>query len=209
VPSSFSFHFLPDRDAADRVEPGRRLVEYTDVGVAQQDRGDLDLLRHPFAQPIDLPRGDVRQLHLLEPDQRSAPGLGTAQSLQRAEVSHHVDDRELGVEASLLRKIPEPIEMIATARLAEHHDPAPVGTDDIHEDADQRALARTVRTEQTEDLAAVHVERHPAQRHGVAVRFLDGVEGYDRSGHWARIIRVTSSIAGLGARATANSPRLC
>ena len=152
----------------DRIEAGRRLVEHADLRIAQQDRRNLDLLRHALAQAIDPPRRDVRQLDLLEPGERAPPRLGAAEPLQRAEVGHHVDDRQLGVEAALLRQVAEAIEVLAPARLAEHEDAALVGADDVHQDADQRALAGAVRAEQAEDLArrARRTTRRAARRSG-------------------------------------------
>ena len=74
---------------------------------------------------------------------------------------------ELRVEAALLGQVAEAIEVLAPARLAEDEDAARVGADDVHQDANQRALAGAVRAEQAEDLARLHVERHAAQRDGL------------------------------------------
>ena len=65
---------LLDEPDVDRIEARCRLVEHAQLWIAQEHRGNLDLLRHPFAQPLDLPARDLRQLHPLEPlsDRRRA-----------------------------------------------------------------------------------------------------------------------------------------
>ena len=107
----------------DRIEAGRRLVEDAELRVAEEHAGNLHLLRHALAQTIHPPRGHVRQLHLLQPLERPPPRFRTRQPLQRAEVGHHVADGELGVETAFLGKVPEPVEMLAPARLAEAPSP--------------------------------------------------------------------------------------
>ena len=113
---------------------------------------------------------------LFEPHRRSAPRLGTAETLQRAEIRHHIGDRQLRVKAPLFRKIAETIEMLATPGFAEDTHFARVGADDVHQDPDERALAGAVGTEQAEDFAGVDVERHAAKRRVVAVALRDVVE---------------------------------
>ena len=66
----------------DRIEPGRRLVEHADIRIAQERRGDLDLLAHALAEPLDLPGRDVRQFDLLEPHERAFVRLGARQTLR-------------------------------------------------------------------------------------------------------------------------------
>ncbi len=66
--------------------------------------------------------------------------------------------------------------MLALPRLSEHPHLAGVGADDVHQDPDERALARTVRAEQPEDLAGVDVKGHAAQRWVVAVGLRDVIE---------------------------------
>ena len=102
-----------------RIEPGRRLVEHAQLGIAQQHRGDLHLLRHALAQTIDFPGRDVRQLDPLQPLDRPPAGLRAAEPFQRAEIGQHVGHAELGIEAALLRQVSESIEMLAPPRLAE------------------------------------------------------------------------------------------
>ena len=147
----------------DRIEPGRRLVEHAQLGVAQQHGGDLHLLGHALAQAIDLPAGDMRQLDALEPFARAPARLGAAEALERAEVGHHVGDGQLRVEPALLRQVAEAVEVLAPPRLAEHAHLARVRPDDVHQDPDERALAGAVRTEQAEDLAGVHFKGDAAK----------------------------------------------
>ena len=66
VAPAFEQQVLHEPDV-DRIEPRCRLVEHAQLGIAQQHGGDLDLLRHALAQPVDLPSRDVRQLDALEP----------------------------------------------------------------------------------------------------------------------------------------------
>ncbi len=69
--------------------------------------------------------------------------------------------------------------MRAPPRLAEHPDLARVRPDDVHEDANERALAGAVRSEQAEDLAGMDVEGDAAKRRGVSVALRDVVERED------------------------------
>ena len=65
----------------DGIEAGRRLVEHAQLRIAQEHGGDLHLLRHALAQPIDLPGRDVRQLDALEPLERAPARVGARQPL--------------------------------------------------------------------------------------------------------------------------------
>ena len=69
--------------------------------------------------------------------------------------------------------------MLTPSRLAKDPDLARVGADDVHQDADQRALAGPVWTEQTEDLSGVDVEGDTAERRRVAVALHQVVERED------------------------------
>ena len=66
--------------------------------------------------------------------------------------------------------------MLAAPRLTEHAHLTRVRPDDVHQDADERALAGAVRPEQPEDLAGVHVKGDAAKRGCVAVALGDVVE---------------------------------
>ena len=185
-------------------------------GSAEQRAGYLHLLRHALAQAIDLPRRDVRQFDALQPLERPPASVGAREPLERAEVRQHVDHAQLGVEPALLRQVAKPIEVLAPPRLAEDADRPRIGPDDVHEDADQRALAGAVRPEQPEDLACRDVERHAAQRDGLAVALLEAVEREHRDGGesaasrrwrlplWLRYSRVRTPRGAASARA-----RLC
>ena len=142
----------------DRVETGGGLVEHADIRIAQQHRRNLYFLRHTFAQAIDPPRCHVGEVDALQPGHRSAARFVPAQSLQGAEIRHHIENGQLGVEPALFRQVAETIQMLAAARLAEHPDFSPVGANDVHQDADERALAGAVRPQQPEDLPAEYVE---------------------------------------------------
>jgi hypothetical protein len=121
----------------------------------------------------------MRQLDAFEPLGRPAFRIGAAQALQRAEVDHDIGHVQLGVKAPLFRQVAQSIEMLTPPRLAKDPDLARVCADDVHQDADQRALAGAVRTEQPEDLSSMDVERDTAERRRVAVALHEVVERED------------------------------
>lgn len=55
-----------DLPHAEGIEAGERLVEHAEGRLRHQGRRELDLLRHPFAEPLHLPPGG-----LLQPMRRS------------------------------------------------------------------------------------------------------------------------------------------
>ena len=101
------------------IESGRRLVHDAHLGLAHQRRGDLHFLAHAFAETVDPPRHHLGQIDPCEPLDRAAARIRPGQSLQRAEIGHHVDDGELRVQASLFREISEAIEVVAGPRMPE------------------------------------------------------------------------------------------
>src|SRR4051812_16841720 len=75
--------------------------------------------------------------------------------------------------------------MVAPPRLAKDMNLSRVWTNDVHQDPNERALARAVRTQQAEDLAGMDIERDAAQRFSTAVGFHDVVEG--EHNHWVEL----------------------
>ena len=111
-----------------------------------------------------------------------AGARGPRQSLQRAEIGHHVDDGELRVQPSLFREIAEAIEIVAGPRMPERQDAPFVWPDDVHQDSHQRALAGPVRTEQAEDLTLLDVEGDALERGRLPVALGQVLEGNDGHG---------------------------
>src|SRR4029079_1860685 len=137
------------------------------------------LLAHAFAETIDPPRHDLRQIDFLEPVHRAAARVRPGQSLQRAEIGHHVDDGELRVESALFREIAEPIEIVAGPRMPERQDAPLVWPDDVHQDSHERALAGPVGAQQAEDLALLDIEGDALERWRLPVALGQAVEGND------------------------------
>ena len=57
---------LPDRLAADRVEPGRRLVEEQDLGLVDERGGEVEPPLHPARVALDATVGGFLQLHQVQ-----------------------------------------------------------------------------------------------------------------------------------------------
>ena len=128
------------------LQTGDLIASGTVSGKEKSERGCMLELTWRGTEPIDLPGRDVRQFDALEPLARSPPRLVARQPLERSEVGHDVDDVELGVEAAFFGEVAKTIEMLAASKLAEHTNLAGIGPDDVHQDANERALAGAVRS---------------------------------------------------------------
>ena len=75
---------IADEPCVERVESRERFVEHQQLGVADECRGDLDLLLLSLRQLLDAAARRVRQLHAVEPAGHLGGGMGGAQPLQPA-----------------------------------------------------------------------------------------------------------------------------
>src|SRR5262245_5590985 len=151
-----SLQNAPELPARLRIETGARLVEKQQIGIA--DERDRD------RQPLLLP---ARQLHhpartfALELDEREQIVDRSTAIVERAEEAKRLLDRQLVGELRFLQLDSEPLPQrafIALPAQTEHLDIAVIRREQSLEDLDRRRLARAVRSEQSEALAAPHVE---------------------------------------------------
>src|SRR5436190_9887046 len=160
---------------ADWIEPRQRLVEDHDVGPRDQRRGDLDFLLVALRELFDFARRRVRQAETFEPARRFGARIGARHSLQRAHVLEHSNDRLSWIEAAFLWQIADAIAIRRLERPPKHLEAAGVRLDDVQDGADERGLARPVRTQQAEDLAAFDLQRYSIERDGLAEALGDAV----------------------------------
>ena len=100
---------------------------------------------------------------------------GLAAVVERSEKPEGFLDRQLVGELRLLELHAEALPQLSLVGLpvvAKHLDVATIGREQPFEDLDRRRLAGAVRTEQTEALAATHLERQAVDCDDVAVAFL-------------------------------------
>ena len=128
------------------VDAGGRLVEHEEVGTTEQGAGEQDALQlaagerlqRPAAEPGDADAGE-----------RCLP-LGGRMAVRQVEEAVDVD-RQGRIDGEALRHVGE-------AQAGRARDPAGIGLDDAEHQLDQGRLARTVRADQADDLAAVQGE---------------------------------------------------
>src|SRR5205823_1446858 len=140
---------LPRRTPRGRVEPGRRLVQEEELGVADE--------REREVEPALLAAGegaDASGALLLEPDERDHLVDVARPSVVAGEERGVLDDREVRVHRGRLEDDADPLAPFLGRVLgirAEHLDAAAVTTPVALEDLDAGRLARAVRAEQAED----------------------------------------------------------
>ena len=134
-----------------RVEPGGRLVEEQQIGIADERARERQALFLSARQ-----RDDARVALLLELHQRDDLVRRRAPLEEAAEQAQRLADRQLVGELRLLQLDAQPLaQRLRIGRPAEpeHLDVARVGLRQPFADLDRRGLAGAVRTEQAEALA--------------------------------------------------------
>ena len=154
-----------------RVERRRRLVEEDDRRVVEQGPGDGQLLLHALAERA----GDVvAPVPQREQPQVPLDPLGARRGVQPVQPPEEVEvgrRRQLVVEARRLGQDADPgADLLGVLDDVEAVDrgAALARLDERGQQPDRRRLARAVRPEQAEHLAAEHLEVHPADRPQVA-----------------------------------------
>ena len=178
--------YLPGRPAGRGVEPGRRLVEEDDVGVADQRQCDIE---SPTLAARELAGAGVCLVG--QPDQ----GDGVVDPAWRPVVAgvelEALPHGQAGLGLRFLQNDADPVPP-RTAGLGrvdtQYADLAVCAFPEALEDLDRGGLAGTVGTEEGEDLAAVDFEVDPADRLAASVA-LDAAlrtltTGSDWSGAW-------------------------
>ena len=188
----------PELASRHRVHAGRRLVQEDHVRLVDERRRERELLLHPAGEELRLP--------VLEPGQ---PGEGeqVAGALRLLRARHApklreevevLGNREVGIQAEPLRHVARARlarVRVADDRVAEDESVARRWLDDGGQHADERGLARPVRAEQAEELAARDRQVHAVDRHDIA-------EGARQRAHLERV-------AGGCGHARASRPPAC
>ena len=144
------------------VEPGRRLVEEEQLGVADE--------RHPDVEPPLLAAGQPAGAYLgllLEADERDHIRHRPRGGVVAAEEVEALAHGQVGIEAAALEDDPDPLAPGAAGPrrvVAEDRDLAGVAAAVALEDLDRRRLPGAVRPEDREHLAGEHLEVDAAQR---------------------------------------------
>ena len=183
-----------------RVETRRRLVEEEQLGARDERAGDRQPALHPARERVDLVLAAVGQLDELE-QLLGAARDDVAREPEEAPVDLQVlADEQLEVEVVLLRDDAQPLpdRRPVLLRVAAQHAQRP-GRDrrDRADHAHRRALARSVRPEEAERLAARDREVDPVDGEHVPVA-LRQAAGLDQR-------RLVHSTDATGGRTTKNA----
>src|SRR5207247_10945386 len=102
-------------------------------------------------------------------------------AFQRAEVFADGGDFLPLIQAALFGQISETVAIGRREGPAENLDAPAVGLDQIENRANERRLPGAVRSEESEDLAAIDIERHVVERLRLPEALRDAVDVNDRS----------------------------
>src|SRR5215469_13414640 len=170
----------PDVVPADRVQGAGRLVEHHELGLAEQRHAQPQPLLHALgerADPVVTPPGQAdgpqRVVHRAGP---ARPG----QPPQTAVQDQHLACGQPALEAEQLRQVADPLAGLQVpGGRAQDHGLAAGRPDQAEQQLDRGGLARAVRAEEAEDLAALDGHRQARERYRAAVTLaqLDRVDG--------------------------------
>ncbi len=169
---------LPEVAARLRVEPGGRLVE----------KQDLRLIHEccRYREPLALATRELRLLltrALLQVDLTQERQLVDLELVAGGEEPHGLARGQVVGERARLQLDADPA--LHTGWIGEHVDPSHGGRSTVRfsepfQDLDSRRLPRSVRTEETEDLARFDEEADPADRFDLAVALPQVTDLHDR-----------------------------
>ena len=172
-----------DRVAALRVDGDGRLVEEDQLGFVHDAARDVETAQQA---PRELARAEATVV--VEADERDrlvdeAAAARAVGDVQRAEIGYVLLDRQLVEHGDVLRDDADAaLELVARRphRLAEDADLARIVGEQAEDAVDRRRLAGAVRSEQSVDLAAAHLQVEVVEGELVAVvldELLDGDGG--------------------------------
>ena len=144
------------------VEAAEGLIEDRQRRLVQQRGDQLHLLLVPLRQRVDAVALAAREIEALEPRTRPTLRLRLRHPAQTREVDDHRQDLGVGVQAAVLRQVTGAQRVGRTTRAAAEVEAQPslVGREDAAQHPHDRTLARAVRPEEREHLAALHREAH-------------------------------------------------
>ncbi len=175
---------LAQQRDVDGIETRERLVHQQDLRVVQDRRDQLDLLLVALRQLLGAARAELGHPEPGQPVERLAASTLRGEAVERREVGELIDDDHPRIEAALLGKVaPRRARQDAAVGSLPRHRPA-IGLEDAEDDPHRRGLARAVRSEEAEHLAAGDFEGESVERNGRAESL---VEMVDEQAHGARI----------------------
>ena len=160
-----------------RVQAGEGLIENEQLGVAHQCGGQLDALLVAQRQALHLVAAAPLQAQTLGPPLCSRLGGGGGQSVEAGQVDELLGHLHPGVEAALLGHVADGASDGGVHRGTHPGHGAGVGGEHPHDDAHRGGLARPVRTDEADDLAAV-------QGQGEIIQGLKAPEAFGQAGQF-------------------------
>ena len=184
---------LAEEEARLGIESRARLVEKKDVGVVHHGPCDGEALHHPAGKSERLLICAVGELELFEERVGPFPPFLRGEAEVGAVKGEDLPRGEREVEIGTLRHdSDQPLDGLAVLPDVEVPDPGTTrrGLDSGGDDANGGGLARTVRPEEPEDLARLHLQRQSVERHDVASLLRGRVDlaqtlGFDSDRHGA------------------------
>ena len=144
--------------------------------------GQREFLLHPAAKLPGQPvreRRHPEEVEIVQPAGANGLRRGEPQIADVADVLHH---GEVGIERETLRQIAG-LQTGVARGLSKDLDRARGGIHHAGQDFERRRLPRSVRTDEPEDLALVHVERNAANGFDVSVTFVQVAQRDGYFGH--------------------------
>ena len=151
-----------------RVEPRERLVEHEELRLAEQRQGQLHPLLVAAGQALDGVVGPVREVEPLEPAVGDRAGLVGPQAGEPGVVHEVVAHPHALVHPALGRHVPDAAAHALVDRRAVPLHASAIEGDETDDRPHGRGLPGAVGSEEADDLAALHGEAHPVERHHVA-----------------------------------------
>ena len=182
---------LPHRNARGRVEAGGGLVQKQDLRVVHQAARDLEAPPHAPRQRGGKGVGAVGEADGFEQLRRALAAPRPGDAVQPGVNAHILGAGELGVAGHVLRNDPDAGAHrvgVANDIVPGHDRRAAGGRHQRRQHADERALARAVRSEQAEDLAALDREADVIHRQQRAKALADAFD-LDRDAVWGLALR--------------------
>ncbi len=180
-----------DLRARGGIEPDGGLVHQQHGGLVQQRARQFHLAPVAAGELAHWCAGPLCQAEVVQQPGDARRGNAARQPVQAGMEMQVGQDRQVQVNCRLLEHDAEPCQRTHRVVLHLHphdRDPPRVGHEQAAEDLEQRGLARAVRPQQRDELAAPHVERDAVQRmlaakafaHGLAAQRQRGSGGHHR-----------------------------
>ena len=163
---------LPDLDALVGIEPFGGLVEHQDLGLVEDRPGHARPLAVPLRDLADGPEEDVFQPCLLGRPADSRASFRVVEAAQPGDVFEELAHQHVLVERVRFRQVPHARlrrREVVGNRLAIEANRALVGLERPRQHAHRGRLPGPVGSQETDDLAPVHVEGGPVDRHNGSV----------------------------------------